>query len=61
MNAIMKPSRSVGIIGYGAYVPIYRLPAREISNLWRDGQDRLFLPIKQNPNMPFVPMFKLVP
>ena len=47
MNKIMKPSRSVGIIGYGAYVPIFRLPAREISNLWRDGQDQHFLPIKQ--------------
>jgi len=34
---MMKPSRSVGIIGYGAYVPRYRLPATEISRIWRGG------------------------
>jgi len=34
---IMKPSRSVGIIGYGAYVPRYRLPATEVSRIWRGG------------------------
>jgi hydroxymethylglutaryl-CoA synthase len=34
---MMKPSRSVGIIGYGAYVPRYRLPASEISRVWRGG------------------------
>ncbi len=33
----MKPSRPVGIIGYGAYVPRYRLPATEISRIWRGG------------------------
>ncbi len=47
MNAIMKPQREVGIVGYGAYVPKYRLPAEEISRVWRDGQDLDFLPIKQ--------------
>ncbi len=47
MSEIMQTSRSVGIVGYGAYIPIYRLPATEISNLWRDGQDSLFLPVKQ--------------
>ncbi len=26
--------RAVGIVGYGAYVPRYRLPAREISRVW---------------------------
>ncbi len=34
---MMKPSRPVGIIGYGAYVPRYRLPASEISRIWRGG------------------------
>lgn len=34
---MMKPSRPVGIIGYGAYVPRYRLPATEISRIWRGG------------------------
>lgn len=31
---ILKPSRAVGIIGYGAYVPMYRLPNTEISRIW---------------------------
>jgi len=43
----MKPQRPVGIVGYGAYIPQYRLPATEISRVWRDGQDLGFLPIKQ--------------
>ena len=34
---MMKPSRPVGIIGYGAYVPRYRLPASEVSRIWRGG------------------------
>jgi hydroxymethylglutaryl-CoA synthase len=47
MNKIMKTARQVGIVGYGAYVPVYRLPAAEISDQWRDGHDKLFLPVKQ--------------
>lgn len=43
----MKPSREVGIVGYGSYIPAYRLPAEEISELWRDGQDKDFLPVEQ--------------
>ncbi len=34
---VMKPARPVGIIGYGAYLPRYRLPATEISRIWRGG------------------------
>ena len=34
---MMRPSRPVGIIGYGAYVPRYRLPATEVSRIWRGG------------------------
>ena len=30
----MKPLRSVGIVGYGAYIPRYRLPADEIARVW---------------------------
>ncbi len=35
---ILKPDREVGIVGYGAYVPRYRLPAAEVSRVWTDGQ-----------------------
>ncbi len=34
----MKPNRPVGIIGYGAYVPHYRLPATEVSRVWEGGK-----------------------
>ncbi len=47
MSGIMKPAVETGIVGYGAYIPAYRLPATEISALWRDSQDRDFLPVKQ--------------
>jgi hydroxymethylglutaryl-CoA synthase len=36
--AMLKPDREVGIIGYGAYVPRYRLPAAEVARVWTDGQ-----------------------
>jgi hydroxymethylglutaryl-CoA synthase len=32
--ALLKPDREVGIVGYGAYVPRYRLPATEVDRLW---------------------------
>ena len=35
---ILKPDREVGIIGYGAYVPRYRLPASEVARVWAGGQ-----------------------
>jgi hydroxymethylglutaryl-CoA synthase len=34
---VMKPVKPVGIIGYGAYVPRYRLISQEVSELWTDG------------------------
>ena len=35
-----QPIRPVGIVGYGAYVPRYRLPGREISRVWTNGNSR---------------------
>ena len=35
-----QPIRPVGIVGYGAYVPRYRLPGTEISRIWTDSNSR---------------------
>ncbi len=36
-NLLLKSEKPVGIVGYGAYVPRYRLPAKEISRVWTGG------------------------
>ncbi len=36
---LMRSSQEVGIIGYGAYVPRYRLPAAEIGHIWGAADD----------------------
>jgi hydroxymethylglutaryl-CoA synthase len=36
-NILMKPQRQVGIVGYGAYIPRYRLPGTEVSRVWTNG------------------------
>ncbi len=45
-TTLLKPSNPVGIIGYGAYVPRYRLPAREVARIWTGGKVS-GLPIKE--------------
>src|SRR4030043_2437485 len=42
---LLKPTNPVGIVGYGAYVPRYRLPAKEVARIWTDGAGGL--PIKE--------------
>lgn len=41
----MQTDKPVGIVGYGAYVPRYRLPASEVSRIWTEGTAGL--PIKE--------------
>jgi len=43
---LLKPNRPVGIIGYGAYVPRYRLPAAEVARVWT-GKAGGGLPVKE--------------
>jgi hydroxymethylglutaryl-CoA synthase len=44
-STLLKPTRPVGIIGYGSYVPRYRIPAKEIARVWAGGKGGL--PIKE--------------
>jgi len=37
IDGLLRPKNPVGIVGYGAYVPQYRLPATEVSRIWRGG------------------------
>ena len=40
-----QPANPVGIVGYGAYVPRYRLPGTNISRIWSEGNDES--PVKE--------------
>lgn len=44
-NQPLRPAKPVGIVGYGAYVPRYRLPASEVARVWTEGTSGL--PIKE--------------
>jgi len=41
----MRPTRAVGLVGYGAYVPRLRLPAKEVARVWSEGA--ALLPIRE--------------
>ncbi len=47
--SIMKPNRAVGIAGYGAYVPRFRIRAEEIARVWKGNQDALPITEKSVP------------
>jgi hydroxymethylglutaryl-CoA synthase len=36
-NWLMQSDRKVGIVGYGSYIPRYRLPGTEIARIWTNG------------------------
>jgi len=38
---LLEPEKPVGIIGYGAYIPMYRLPAAEVARVWKGSEDSL--------------------
>ena len=42
---LLKPLREVGIAGYGAYIPRFRLPASEVARVWKGGEGGL--PVKE--------------
>jgi hydroxymethylglutaryl-CoA synthase len=44
-DPLMRPLKDVGLVGYGAYVPRYRLPASEVARVWTEGTTAL--PIKE--------------
>ncbi len=36
-SLLMRPAKPVGIVGYGAYVPRFRLPGSEVARVWTGG------------------------
>jgi len=50
-GAVLRPDRDVGIVGYGAYVPRYRLPATEVARVWKGDQRRVPITEKSVPGL----------
>jgi hydroxymethylglutaryl-CoA synthase len=46
---MMQPERPVGLIGYGVYIPRYRIAGKEIARIWTDGQGGVPVPAKSVP------------
>src|SRR5512140_2654856 len=49
--AIMKPKRDVGLAGYGAYVPRFRIRAEEIARVWSGADEGLPIEEKAVPGL----------
>jgi hydroxymethylglutaryl-CoA synthase len=49
--ALMKPKREVGIAGYGAYVPRFRIRAEEIARVWGGADEGLPVEEKAVPGL----------
>lgn len=49
--SLLQPQRPVGITGYGAYIPRYRLPASEVSQQWTGGAGGLPIQEKAVPGL----------
>ncbi len=47
MEQVLKPIKETGLVGYGAYIPRYRITAEEIARVWRGEPNPQYLPIKQ--------------
>lgn len=45
----LQTDKPVGIVGYGAYVPRFRLPAKEVSRVWTEGNAGLPIEEKSVP------------
>lgn len=49
--SVMKPKRDVGIAGYGAYVPRFRIRAEEIARVWGGADEGLPIEEKAVPGL----------